>query len=304
MPTSQQVAAVFPGQGSQRRGMGADFCEQFTEARLAFEEASDALALDVAALCFEDDPRLDLTEFAQPAIVTVEIAAYRALAQTLGLEATWFGGHSLGEYAALVAAGVLDLAAAVQLVRERGRYMQDAVPVGAGSMTAVISPGIAAAFPSGVLDGLQVDVANLNSPDQIVLSGSAPDVEAAVERARKVASLGKIRAIPLRVSAPFHCRLMEPARQRLEPLLLDAAPRLRASLADRVTSNASGTWHEPDATAVARALAEQVTAPVRWLDNMQALGERAARVIEIGPAKPLSAFFKATGRRIEAVTDV
>ncbi len=298
------IAIVFPGQGSQRRGMAADFYAEFREARRVFEEASDALGLDVASLCFDEDPRLDLTEFAQPAIVTAEIGAYRALAESLGLRAGWFGGHSLGEYAALVAAGVVDLATAVRLVRERGRFMQEAVPVGAGTMTAVIAAGVAESFPLAALDGLEVDVANFNSPDQIVLSGRRNDVETAVARLQQVESLGRVRCIPLRVSAPFHCRLMAPARERLEPLLREACSHWDGARADRVTSNVSGTWHQADEQGIARALADQVTAPVRWLDNMQALCERAGRVIEVGPGKPLSGFFKAIGRRIDAVTDV
>ncbi len=298
---SKEIAVVFPGQGCQRPGMGEDLCRNYREARETFEEASEALGIDVRALCFGQDLRLDLTEFAQPAILTVEIALYRVLVRQHGLSAQWFAGHSLGEYAALVAAGCAGLAEALVLVRERGRLMQEAVPAGRGGMTAVVAPGVASAFPEQALEGLAVDLANVNSPDQVVISGLKPDLERAGERLR--AELGRVRLVPLRVSAPFHCRLMEPAARGLEPLLAQGTTQWRCERAARVAANVSGGFHTGQARALARALTEQITAPVRWLDNMHALLARAGRIVEVGPGRPLSGFFKALGHPIEAVID-
>ncbi|MBZ0231123.1 MAG: ACP S-malonyltransferase, partial [Deltaproteobacteria bacterium] len=202
MSEAAPVAIVFPGQGAQRAGMARDFFDASRHARDVFAEASEATSLDLAALCFGDDPRLDLTEYTQPAIVTAELAMLRALEAELGLRGMYFGGHSLGEYAALCAAGALPLADAVRLTRRRGALMQAAVPAGAGAMVAVIAEGIA----DRDLDelGADVDLANRNAPDQIVLSGPADAIlRASVQLAAILAGV-EHRIVPLNVSAPFH----------------------------------------------------------------------------------------------------
>src|SRR6516164_5095870 len=165
------TTVVFPGQGSQRAGMGRDFDERFGASRRAFEEASEALRLDVRSLCFSPDERLGLTEYAQPAILATEIAMLRGLAEGFGIRPDRFGGHSLGEYAALVAAGVIPFADAVRIVRERGRLMQETVPAGEGRMTAIIAEPIDLAVVQRALDGVAVNLANDNSPSQVVISG-------------------------------------------------------------------------------------------------------------------------------------
>ena len=223
------LAVVFPGQGSQKRGMGEDFVRECPEAASVFEEASDALGFDVKALCFADDPRLHLTEFTQPAILTTEIAMYRAVVARWGLEATHFGGHSLGEYSALVAAGAIPLAQAVCLVRFRGRLMQEVVPVGRGAMLAVMAKKLNPRFLRDVIGVLRVDLANWNSTNQIVLSGPAEDIETVHERMRRLMDepdFGPGFLIkPLAVSAPFHSWMMAPMewefRKRVEELLGD-----------------------------------------------------------------------------------
>lgn len=295
-----RIAIAFPGQGTQRAGMARDFHDASPAARDVFVAASDALSLDVTALCFESDPRLDLTEFAQPAIVTAEIAMLAGLRTELGFSACVYGGHSLGEYSALVAAGVLEVGAAVKLVRERGRFMQEAVPVGEGSMVAVVQPALdLTALVSGLVES-GVDVANVNSPDQVVLSGRKDDVDEATKRIRTLAGFERARCLPLKVSAPFHSRWMEPAAERLRPLLVESSTSWRSAGATAATCNLTGGMHDADTGAIVERLAGQVTAPVRWLDNMRALAERAERVIELGPGKPLRAFFAAIG--IEAVS--
>lgn len=295
---------VFPGQGSQRSGMGRDFHAWSAAARATYAEASDALALDLCALCFGDDERLGLTEFAQPAILTTEVAMQRALAAELGLDAACFGGHSLGEYSALVAAGALPLADAVRLVRERGRLMQEAVPVGRGGMTAVIGESLERATLAGALDGLEVSIANDNASTQIVLSGVASELPVAQERI--VAALGdaRVRFVDLPVSAPFHCPLMAGIEPAFEGLLAGAGERLDAARAAAVTSNFSGDFHEPEAASVVRRLVQQISGTVRWRDNMQALAARSRRILEVGPGRPLRAFFKTLGVEVQAITDV
>lgn len=301
---SDGVGVVFPGQGVQRTGMAQDFHDAFAEARAVFDEAGDALHLDVARLCFEPDDRLDLTEFAQPAIVTAEVAMVRVLTGHFGLAATVHGGHSLGEYSALVAAGAVPLTDAVELVRERGRLMQAAVPAGRGSMKAVVQRGLDVEALEAALTGVAVDIANHNSPDQVVLSGLTADVDEAAGRLREVPGFERARALPLNVSAPFHSRLMAPAENAFRPLLAERAPGWNGAAAAAVTSNTTGGFHAGDADALVDALARQISAPVRWLDNMRVLVARCRRIIEVGPGKPLRAFFAALEKAGGAGTEI
>ena len=298
MSSPDQTALVFPGQGSQRLGMARDFHDEFAVAREAFVEASAACGTDLAAISFGDEQRLNLTEFTQPCILTAEIAMLRVLAAEHGLEAGWYAGHSLGEYTALVAAGVLPLGDAARLVRRRGALMQGAVPAGEGAMLAVIGRGLDIAELRAALEGLDVDAANHNSSSQIVISGSASGVAEAKQR---LAGKGR-RLVPLNVSAPFHSRLMQEVEAKFAADL--AAVTLDAARAPRVASNYTGGFHAADPAAVRDALVRQISGTVRWVDNMRALGERAARIIEIGPGKPLSGFFKDVGVAVQAITDL
>ena len=298
MSGAEQTALVFPGQGSQRLGMARDFHDEFAVAREAFVEASAACGTDLAAISFGDEQRLNLTEFTQPCILTAEIAMLRVLAAEHGLEAGWYAGHSLGEYTALVAAGVLPLGDAARLVRRRGALMQGAVPAGEGAMLAVIGRGLDIAELRAALEGLDVDAANHNSSSQIVISGSASGVAEAKQR---LAGKGR-RLVPLNVSAPFHSRLMQEVEAKFAADL--AAVTLDAARAPRVASNYTGGFHAADPAAVRDALVRQISGTVRWVDNMRALGERAARIIEIGPGKPLSGFFKDVGVAVQAITDL
>lgn len=297
MTRESDTALVFPGQGSQRAGMARDFHDTFAVARQAFEESSAACGVDLAAICFQDDARLDLTEFTQPCILTAEIAMVRVLRE-LGVRAQWYAGHSLGEYTALVAAGVLGLGQAARLVRRRGALMQQAVAPGAGAMLAVIARGLDLGELRARLEGLDVDAANHNSSSQIVVSGSAAGVEQARE---KLAGKGR-RLIPLNVSAPFHSRFM----REVEPVFAAelAAASIDPTPAPHAASNFTGEFHRADGSAIRDALVRQISGTVRWVDNMRAICERAARVIEVGPGKPLSGFFKDLGVAVEAVTDL
>jgi len=295
---AQTTALVFPGQGSQRAGMARDFHDEFGAARATFREASDACGIDLAAICFGEDERLNLTEFTQPCILTAEIAMLRVLREELGLTAQWFAGHSLGEYTALVAAGVLRLGEAARLVRRRGALMQRAVPAGQGAMLAVVGRALDIGELRAQLEGLDVDAANHNSSSQIVVSGSAVDMDEAKAR---LGGKGR-RLIALNVSAPFHSRLMREVEAAFAEELADAT--IEAGEAPHVASNYTGGFHSADAAAVRDALVRQISGTVRWVDNMRVIAERASRIVEIGPGKPLSGFFKDVGLTVQAITDL
>ena len=253
------IACLFPGQGSQAVGMGKALAGQFKVCADTFAEADDALGESLSDLIFNGPvERLTLTENTQPAILTASVAVWRLLHQR-GLSPAFVAGHSLGEYSAHVAAGTLGFADAVRLVRHRGRYMQDAVPVGQGAMAAILGLN-EAGVTQACLEAAQGEIvspANLNSRGQIVIAGTAAAVARAGERAR---ALGAKRAIPLQVSAPFHCALMKPAEDRL-------APELRATPCyDPRMPVVANVDAEPKRTAAASidALIRQVSSPVQW----------------------------------------
>jgi len=266
--------------------MGKDLAANFPEAAGVFEQADAALGFSVSHLCFEgSEEALKLTENTQPAILTVSVAAYRAL-EKRGIVPDFVAGHSLGEYSALVSA--------VKLVRARGKYMQEAVPAGEGAMAAIlgIGPSDVADICKKAADGDVVSPANMNSPDQTVISGTA----AAVKRAVEIASQnGAKRAVILPVSAPFHCALMMPAQKRLEVDLRAAHfNSLKFPLITNVDAEAITTGDES-----LEALIRQVTAPVRWLDSVKEMIEAGVDVfVEVGPGKVLSGLLRQIDRSV------
>jgi [acyl-carrier-protein] S-malonyltransferase len=286
------IAFIFPGQGSQTVGMGRALAERFPECRQVFDEADAALGESLSDLIFNGPAdRLTLTENTQPAILTMSVAAYRLLSAR-GFEPAMVAGHSLGEYSAHVAAGTLAFADAVRLVRHRGRYMQEAVPVGTGAMAAILGldPDAVAAACRDASEGDVVSAANLNAPGQVVIAGSAAAVSRASERAK---ALGAKRAIPLQVSAPFHCALMTPAAVRL-------APELRAVAAhDPRVPVVANVDAEPKRTAAAAidALIAQIASPVRWEDVMRRMvADGATTFVEVGPGSVLTGLGKKIAR--------
>jgi [acyl-carrier-protein] S-malonyltransferase len=295
------VAVVFPGQGSQRDGMARDFYERFAVSREVFAEASDALGFDVGRLCFGGDPRLELTEFTQPAILAAEMAMLRALAQEFGVSASLFGGHSLGEYTALCAAGAIPLDVAVRLVRRRGALMQAAVPVGLGTMVALCGAGVAGLDFRSALDEVGVDVANVNSPDQVVLSGPESSMDRACDRAKEIAKAIDVELVRLTVSAPFHSRAMRAIEHDFRIELDQAAPRCVAERSSAVTSNLRGGFHTGKRDDLLDALERQISSPVNWMANMHALAPLADRILEVGPGRPLRGFFKSLGIEITSI---
>ncbi|HEV8369560.1 MAG TPA: ACP S-malonyltransferase [Pyrinomonadaceae bacterium] len=286
------IAFLFPGQGSQYAGMGRDLVENFAVAREVFEEADTALNFAISRVCFQGSgEELQLTENTQPAILTVSVAAFRVI-QSAGLPAPAFvAGHSLGEYSALVAAGALSLADAVRTVRARGRYMQEAVPVGTGAMAAVIG-GERAAIEQACKEasgGQVCAIANINSPNQVVIAGNAEAVERAMELLKGVAK----RVIKLNVSAPFHCALMKPAQERLA-VELDQL-RFNEPNTAVVTNVDARVTKEPGE--LRNALFRQVSAPVRWLESIESLWQQGiGTFLEVGPGKVLSGLLRQINR--------
>ena len=282
------IAFIFPGQGSQSVGMGKALVDAFPEARQTFEEADVAFGGPLSRLCFEGpESQLTLTENTQPAILTVSIAAYRVLASR-GMTPALVAGHSLGEYSANVAAGTFGFGDAVGIVRRRGRYMQEAVPVGQGAMAAILGldPALVQQACDEAAQGEVVSPANINSRDQVVIAGAAGAVQRASERAR---ALGAKRAIPLSVSAPFHCALMKPAEDRLAPELRALAvsiPRVP------VVANVDAEPNRDPAAAI-EALVRQVSAPVLWEAVVHRLAsEGVTTYVEVGPGRVLSGLVK------------
>ena len=290
-----RCAFVFPGQGSQAVGMGGDLAREFPVCRRTFEEADDALGFAISRLCFEGpEPELTLTANTQPAILTVSVAVCR-IVQVAGLRPAFAAGHSLGEYSALVCAGVIAFADAVRAVRLRGLAMQEAVPAGEGAMAAILglAPEEVASVCREAAQGEVVSPANFNSPEQTVIAGRA----GAVRRACELASeRGAKRAIPLAVSAPFHCALMRPAETRLAEHLAGVAfhePALPVVANATAAPVASGQ-------AARDALVRQVCSPVRWTESVLALrGLGAERFVEVGPGRVLSALVRRIEQEIE-----
>lgn len=297
------IAFLFPGQGSQHAGMGKELADNFSVARQLFEEANDALGFDLASLCYngpEED--LKLTANTQPAILATSIAALRVLEAEAGLVPAYAAGHSLGEYSALVCAGALTFADAVRTVRQRGTFMQEAVPVGTGSMAAILGLDLEAlnAVCLEAAQGQVVSPANYNSAGQVVIAGHTEAVTRAIDLAKEK---GAKRALPLPVSAPFHCSLMTPAGERLA----DALAAITVNeMSLPVVTNVEATPNQ-DSSRVCDLLVQQVSAPVRWQETVTCMVNLGVeRYVEIGPGKVLSGLAKrmAKGSTIQNVQNV
>jgi len=292
-----KVAFLFPGQASQYPGMGKDLAEKHPSARAVFDEADQTLGFSISRICFEGtEDQLKLTANTQPAILSCSVAAHRVLAER-GLAPDFVAGHSLGEYSALVAAGSLKFSDAVQLVRKRGTYMQEAVPAGVGAMAAImgLSHAVVADACKRAAEGEICGAANLNSPDQTVISGHAGAVKRAVEIASQ---LGAKRAVILPVSAPFHSALMMPAQERLEQDLRNTIfSNLQVPLVTNVDADTITTGEE-----AREALIRQVSMPVRWEESVRLLIEEGADTfVEVGPGRVLTGLLRQIERSVSAL---
>lgn len=278
--------------------MGKDVAAQFPVARRVFESIDDALGFSISSLCFEGpEDQLKLTENTQPAILAVSSAIHAVLEEMGGVRRDIVAGHSLGEYSAISSVGGLTPAEAAKIVRQRGQFMQKAVPVGTGGMAALIGPSLddARAICEEASQGEIVSVANINAPGQIVIAGTKAGIDRAIEIAKK---RGVRRALPLPVSAPFHCELMKPAEEQLRPVL-DAGPfkDLWVSLVSNVDASPIGT-----ATAVRNALVRQVSSPVRWVESVELMVSMGVRrFVEIGPGSVLTGLIKRIDASVELV---
>ena len=289
-----KVAFVFPGQASQYPGMGKELAEKYPVARAVFDEADQALGFSISKICFEGtENELKLTANTQPAILTVSIAAYRVLEEK-GISPDYVAGHSLGEYSALVAAGSLKFADAVKLVRKRGTYMQDAVPAGQGAMAAImgLSPAVVVDACKRASGDEICAPANLNSPEQTVISGHAGAVKRAVEIASQ---LGAKRSMVLAVSAPFHSALMMPAQEKLEKdLAATQFAELQVPLVTNVDADTIRNGEEARS-----ALVRQVSMPVRWEESMRLLlDEGVNTLVEVGPGRVLTGLMRQIERSV------
>jgi [acyl-carrier-protein] S-malonyltransferase len=293
-----KTAYIFPGQGSQAVGMGKDLFDNFAAAREVFEKADEALGFSISEMCFsgtEED--LQLTANTQPAILTVSIAAFRAMIEEGFKKPDVVAGHSLGEYSALVAAGAIDLADALRTVRKRGTYMQEAVPVGVGAMAAILGsdPETIEGACADAAQGQVCSPANINSPNQVVIAGDADAVDRACELLKE---RGAKRAIKLNVSAPFHCGLMMPAQERLAADLasLDYSP-YEFPVVHNVDASIEG-----DSSSVADKLTRQVSSPVRWLQSVRTmLDSGVTTFVEVGPGKVLCGLVKQIDREVRCL---
>ena len=299
-----KATVVFAGQGSQRPGMGKDFHDAHPVAREIFERAGETLGEDIAAICFaDDDARLNLTEFTQPCILTMEMAVLQTLKKTHGFAPSLFAGHSLGEYSALAAADAIPFEIALSLVRLRGQLMQRAVPEGVGAMAAVIHPALDRLPIVETATRHGAEPANLNAPDQIVLSGTKAAVEAAageIETMQLDGTSPEVRF--LEVSAPFHCSLMKTIEPEFEAALRAKEADMNPDRARQVMSNFTGAFHSPEA--MVGNLVRQISGPVRWIENMRGLSAAGAPILEIGPNRPLQRFFAGIGVEVQSIINV
>ena len=292
------IAFIFPGQGSQYPGMGKDLADNFPAAKQVFEEADNALGFALTDLCFNGPAeQLQLTENTQPAILTTSIAAFRAM-QKEGFPPPGFvAGHSLGEYSALVAANALPVSEAARIVRARGGYMQEAVPVGTGAMAAILGADLQTVRDAcdEAAQGEICSPANINSPGQIVIAGDTAAIDRAIPILKE---RGAKRAIKLNVSAPFHCALMQPAQDRLEVNLQ------KADFHDLTVAVITNVDARPVVSGnVAReSLVRQVSQPVRWLESVEFLINQGVQTfIEIGPGKVLSGLVRQINRDVRCL---
>lgn len=293
-------AVVFPGQGAQKQGMARDFMDKYPEAAAVFKSANQVLDFDIYAICHEDSELLNQTNYTQPCILTAEIAMFRALQAHHDLTADYFAGHSLGEYAALVAADVMSFETALNIVARRGELMNRADE--SGAMAAVIMDEIDLDTIGQIAEQHDIDVANDNSAQQVVLSGRSQELDKTLEALASVFEGQKFRAVPLTVSAAFHSRWMRPIENEFHEFLMEYADHINEDNLPKVASNYLGEFYLADRLQLIESLAKQLSGTVKWRANMNLLKDK--KILELGPNRPLRGFFKTIGVDITSVINL
>jgi [acyl-carrier-protein] S-malonyltransferase len=289
---------VFPGQGTQFLGMGKDFVELYEEAKQVFNIAKQSINTDLYSICQSDEAKLNNTEYTQPCIVALEIAMYRALKQNYRINPKFFAGHSLGEYSALVAAEVIPLDIALKIVKYRGKLMQETT---SGSMVAIISEHLPLEEIKSICDPNNIDIANDNSINQIVISGYTENIKTAVS---EIEAKFTVRSVYLNVKAPFHSRYMQPIEEPFKQYLLLFKQEFNTNNLVSVISNYYGDFYPNNSVDILiEALTKQLSSSVKWRNNMDAFIKSTNNILEIGPASPLRGFFKSIGINIQAITN-
>ncbi|MDH5716040.1 MAG: ACP S-malonyltransferase [Spirochaetia bacterium] len=295
-----KLSVVFPGQGSQRPTMGMDFYNEYPIAKEIFEKASKAIDCDLKEICFSEDERLNLTEYTQPAILTVEIAMYEVIKKEFNFVPVYFAGHSLGEYTALVAAEVIPFENAVKIVKKRGNLMQTAVPEGKGTMAALICENIPQDKVKVECEKNNITMANINSKNQIVISGSTEETQKTANTLKN--EIEGLDVVFLNVSAPFHSSLMKEIENDFNDCLKQYEESFKKYKAETVMSNYTGKFHT--AENLLENLVKQISGSVKWLDNMSQLQNVSDKIYEIGPNKPLGKFFKTIGADVISIINL
>lgn len=296
---------IFPGQGTQHLGMGKDFYELYLDAQHIFDIANKTLGFDVYDTCQNDEEKLNNTEYTQPCILTTSIAMYQVIKNHHNLDAKVFAGHSLGEYAALVAAKVIPFDVALKIVSYRGKLMQQALATHKeGSMVAVISESLPLQQIQDICAACNIDIANDNSIQQIVLSGHTEDIKAAILLIEKTCNASNnMRTVYLNVKAPFHSRYMQKIEDPFREYLLEFKKQFNTNHLDCVISNYTGNFYTKESDLIDY-LTKQLSGSVKWRQNMSNFIKKAIHILEIGPAAPLKGFFKSIGINVQAITNV
>jgi len=296
---------IFPGQGTQHLGMGKDFYELYSDAQHIFDTATNTLNFNVYETCQNDEEKLNNTEYTQPCVLTTSIAMYQVLKNHHNLDAKVFAGHSLGEYAALVAAKVIPFDIALKIVSYRGKLMQQALaPHKEGSMVAIIAESLPLQQIQDICLACNVDIANDNSSQQIVLSGHTEDVKAAILLIEKTGNASNnMRTVYLNVKAPFHSRYMQKIEEPFREYLVEFKKHFNHNYLDCVISNYTGNFYTKDSDLI-DCLTKQLSGSVKWRQNMNNFIKKARNILEIGPAAPLKGFFKSININVQAITNV
>ena len=295
-----KIGIVFPGQGSQRIGMGKDFYEEYETTRNTFDQASQSIQVDLAALCFEENEDINLTENTQPALLTLEIGIYSVLKEKFNIEGSYFAGHSLGEYAALVAANAIGFQDAVKIVRKRGSLMQHATVKEASGMAALLHEDIEKTRFRDILKQEQVEIANLNSKDQVVISGVTSAIQAASGVLKN--EMPNMQVIELNVKTPFHSSFMRSVEAEFRNYLTDFSDKFNPKNSEKVLSNFTGTFYDPQD--LIENLVKQLSGSVKWIANMNEMLGSCETIYEVGANRVLGKFFATLGAEVKSIINL